>query len=190
VTIDLFHVIAVTAEKRLSSSPHPEESSLKRRRADYFNYFSDTAPSTLAQPSKFSKLQEDSAIRMFCNRPRTATSTPITLLHPIFGKFVDDCKDCLPTPDLACFALDLATEMCKFYKNEVDRAQAFRDLIWDQLEIKLDVTKVEGTEFSTDGHASPSIGSHVYVKNEIGSTAADPYLQSATHYHHHAKYSF
>jgi hypothetical protein len=81
-------------------------------------------------------------MRMFYNRPRTATvhkghlCSPITLLH---GQFVDDCKDCLPTPKLACFVLDLATEMCKFYKNEADRRQAFRDLICDPFEIKLTV---------------------------------------------------
>ena len=128
---------------------------------------------------------------MFCNRPRTANSTPITLLHPIFGQFVDDCKNCPLTPKLARFALELATEMCKFYKSEADRAQVFRDLICDRLEIKLKAVKVEGTEFTTDGHAS--VGFHIYVntecKNEIGSMPADPYLQSAIYYHHHAKYS-
>ena len=50
--------------------------------------------------------------------------------------------------------------------------------------------KVEGTEFSTDGHAY--VGFHIYVntkcKNEIGSTLADPCFQSAIYYHHHVKY--
>jgi hypothetical protein len=129
---------------------------------------------------------------MFCNRPWTANPTPITLLHPIFGQFVDDCKNCPLTPKLARFALELATEMCKFFKSEADRAQAFRDLIWERLSIKLNAAKVRGTEFNTDGYAS--VGSHVYVntecKNEIGSTPADPCLLSAIYYHHHAKYSF
>src|ERR1700691_2366568 len=147
-----------------SSSPHPEEPSLKKHRAEYFSDFPDTAPSTLAQPSEFSKIQKDSTIRMFCNRPRMATSTPITLLHPIFGQFIDDCKDCPLTPKLARFALELATEMCKFYKSEADRAQVFRDLICDRLEIKLKAAKVEGTEFTTDGHAS--VGFHVYVNTK------------------------
>jgi hypothetical protein len=50
---------------------------------------------------------------------------------------------------------------------------------------------VAGTGFKTDGHAS--VGFYVYVntecKNEIGSTAADPSLQSAIYYHHHTNYS-
>jgi hypothetical protein len=120
-----------------------------------------------------------------------ATSTAIALLHPIFGEFVDDCKDCLITPKLAFFALELATEMCRLYTNGADRAQVFRDLICNRLEIKLNATKVEGTELTTDGHAS--VGFHVYVntegKNEIGSTTADPYLRSAIHYHHNTRHS-
>ena len=128
---------------------------------------------------------------MFCNRPRTANSTPITLLHPVFGQFVADSKNHPLDPKIACFALELATEMCKFYKSKGERAQAFRDLILERLDIELKAAKVEGTEFSTDGHAF--VGFHVYVntecKNEIGSTLADPCLQSAIYYHHHAKYS-
>jgi len=92
---------------------------------------------------------------------------------------------------MAGFALKLATEMCKFHKSELEHAQAFRELIWDQLKIQLSAAKVAGTGFDTDGHAS--VGSYVYVnmecKNEIGSTPADPCLQSAIHYHHHTKYS-
>jgi len=128
---------------------------------------------------------------MFCNRPRTANSTPITLLHPVFGQFVADSKNHPLDPKIACFALELATEMCKFYKSKGERAQSFRDLILERLDIELKAAKVEGTEFSTDGHAF--VGFHVYVntecKNEFGSTLADPCLQSAIYYHHHAKYS-
>ena len=194
MTIDLcyaYAVISVTAGKRPPSSPHPEEPSLKRLRADYFIHFPSGAPSSLGKPFDFSKFQNNSAIRMFCNRPRTATSTPTTLLHPIFGQFVDGCKDCLPTPELACFALELATQMCKFYPNETARAQTFRDVVYERLGIKVNAASVEGTEFTTDGHAS--IGFHTYVntecKHEIGSTTADPYLQSVICYHHHIKYS-
>ena len=145
----------------------------------------------LAQPSEFSNIQNDPATRMFCNRPRTANSTPITLLHPIFGQFVDDCKNHPLDPKIARFVLDLATEMCKFYKSKGERAQAFRDLILERLGIELKAAKVEGTEFGTDGHAY--VGFHAYInaecQNEIGSTLADPCLQSAISYHHHTKYS-
>jgi hypothetical protein len=96
---------------------------------------------------------------MFCNRPRTANSTPITLLHPVFGQFVADSKNHPLDPEIACFALELATAMCKFYKSESERAQAFRDLILEQLGIELKAARVEGTEFSTDGHAF--VGFHV-----------------------------
>ena len=194
MTVDLFYaypVISAAAGKRPPSSPHPEEPSLKRLRVDYFNAFLSGAPSSLGQPAEFAKIQSNSDIRMFCNRPRTATSTPITLLYPIFGQFVDDCKNCLPTPELARLALELATKMCTFYPNEAARAQTFREFVYERLGIRLNAAKVEGTEFTTDGYAS--IGFHAYVntecKNEIGSTPADPYLQFAICYHYHAKYS-
>ena len=187
-----FSVISVTAGKRPLSSPHPEEPTLKLVRAGYFEKFPAGPPSTLGQPPEFSKIQDNSAVRMFCNRPRMFTSTPITLLHPIFGQFVDDCKNCHTTPELARFALDLATRMCAFYRNEASREQVFRELVYEGLGIKLNAAKVEGTDFTTDGHAS--IGFHTYIntecRNEIGSTAADPYLQSAIYYHYHAKNSF
>ena len=193
MTIDLFYayaVISVIAGKHPPSSPHPEEPSLKRHRKDYFNRFPSGSPSSLGHPKEFSKIQEKSDTRVFCNRPRTATSTPITLLHPIFGQFVDNCN-CLPTPESASCALDLATQMCSFYPNEAARAAAFRALVYDRLGIKLYAAKVEGTEFTTDGHAS--FGFHTYIntecKNEIGSTTSDPYLQSAIYYHYHAKHS-
>ncbi|KIM73510.1 hypothetical protein PILCRDRAFT_15165 [Piloderma croceum F 1598] len=80
---------------------------------------------------------------------------------------------------MACFSLELATEMCKFHESEADRALAFRDLIWGRLKIKLDAAKVAGTTFHTDGHTS--VGSHAYVntecKNEI-----DNMLNTLTHF--------
>lgn len=183
----------VITGKRRASSPHPEEPSLKLHRSNYFDKFPNIAPSTLAQPSQFSNIQKDPNTLMFCNRPRTANSTPITLLHPIFGKFVEDCKVHPLDPEMAKFTLELATDMCKFYQDEADFALAFRALIGERLKIKLEAARVPGTKFDTDGHAS--VGSHVYVyvntesKNKVGSTAADPSLRSAIYYHHHTKYS-
>ena len=187
-----FAVISVTVGKHLLSSPHPKEPTLKLVRAGYFKKFPTGLLSTLGQPPEFSKIQDNSAIRMFCNRPQMFTSTLIMLLHLIFGQFVDNCKNCHTTPELACFALDLATQMCAFYPNEASREQVFHELAYEGLGIKLNATKVEGTDFTTDGHAS--IGFHTYIntecKNEIGSMAADLYLQSAIYYHYHAKNSF
>lgn len=80
--------------------------------------------------------------------------------------------------------------MCKFHDKEADRSQVFRYLIWQRLRIKLNAAKVEGTGFETDGHASAGFYAYVNTecKNKIGSTLADPYLQSAIYYHHYTKY--
>jgi hypothetical protein len=124
---------------------------------------------------------------MFCNRPRSATSNPITLLHPIFGEFYDDSRISEPDSKISSFVLELATMMCDFYDDENKRTEAFRELIWNHLTIKLVAAKVTGTKFITDGHAS--VGFDVYINtkgmNEVGSTPADPALQSAVYYHHH-----
>jgi len=75
----------------------------------------------LAQPPEFSNIQNDSITRAFCNRPRVANPTPITLLHSTFGQFVDDCRDQPLDPKLAFFVPELVTEMCKFHQNEAVR---------------------------------------------------------------------
>jgi hypothetical protein len=144
----------------------------------------------VAQPAEFAKqVQAHENIQMFSNRPRSITSTPITLLHPVFGEFDDDTKNSQADPKISSFVLELATMMCEFHPDEGARTLAFRQLIWKHFEIKLEAAKVAGTGFTTDGHASH--GFYVYIstegKNEIGSTLADPAIQSAVYYHHHIR---
>ncbi|KAF8584767.1 hypothetical protein K439DRAFT_1345081 [Ramaria rubella] len=126
---------------------------------------------------------------MFCNRPEEAASTPITLLHPIFGQFVDDCKVDISNPKINLFVRELAKEMCKFYDEGRSRAQKFRDLIWNHFGIKLETADIPNTALATDGHAT--VGYYVYIRsegrNEACNTKADPALQTAIYYHHHIK---
>ena len=69
-----FAIISVTAGKCPLSSPHPKEPTLKLVRAGYFKKFPTGPLSTLRQPPKFLKIQDNSAVCMFCNHPQMFTS--------------------------------------------------------------------------------------------------------------------
>ena len=56
--------------------------------------FPAKAPSSQAAPSTFSNLQQNPKQKIVWSRPPAANATvPITLLHPLCHKFVDDCKN-------------------------------------------------------------------------------------------------
>jgi hypothetical protein len=159
------------------------------QRTAYYKNFPDEAPSAAAQPAKFRDIQADPKIQIFCNRPRSVTSNPITLLHPIFGKFDDDSKNFKADPEISSFVQALTVMMADFYDDEAQRALSFRKLIYDHFKIKLEAANVATTPYTTDGHVS--IGFHVYLnseaKNEAGSTPADSSIQSAICYHYHIR---
>jgi hypothetical protein len=91
----------------------PEEPSLKIQRT---NYYPSEAPPRVAQPAVFqTQVQLIPDIQMFSNRPCSATSTPITLLRPIFGEFDDDSKRSQENPKISSSVPELAEEICKFY---------------------------------------------------------------------------
>ena len=131
----------------------------------------------------FTRLQEDvkdDDPLFYCNRPSRTSSTPVTLLHPIFGEFVDDCEIYKPTEVDNAFVLDLSTNMSEIYDTEAESAKVFRDLLYQYYCIQLYPADVPGTSYRTDGHAS--IGPYCFLiteanaKNEIGSTGSDLYL--------------
>ena len=135
----------------------------------------------------FAKLQgnaKDGNPKFCCNRLSWASSTPVTLLHPIFGEFVDNCEIYKPTEVDNAFVLDLSTNMSEIYDTEAESAKVFRDLLYQYYCIQLYPADVLGTSYRTDGHAS--IGPYCFLitkaKNEIGSTGSDPYLQAALYY--------
>lgn len=182
-------LVAAPKEKHWIDSPLVDESLLKRQRKEYFERFPNMAPSMLGQPSQFFKLQQQPSLQIFCNRPHSVHSTPITLLHPTFGKFVDDCEHYYPDQETTAFVSSFTSMMCEFHRDERTRAQSVRELIWQHFQIKLEAAEVADTSFITDGHAS--VGFHVYLnvegKNELGSTADDSSIQSVIYGHHHVR---
>ncbi|KAG2055286.1 hypothetical protein BDR06DRAFT_934328 [Suillus hirtellus] len=117
-----------------------------------------------------------------CNRPRGAADpVPVTLLEPIFAQFVDDCQKRQPTDHDNNLVWRLSETMCDFYKDELARMNAFRDVL-RECGIALNASMVGATKFITDGHLMSSDGMFVEVilegKNEIGSDAAEPFVEA------------
>jgi len=95
------------------------------------------APSMLGQPSWLSKLQQQPGIQVYCNQPCSVHSIPITLLHPSFGKFINDCESHTPDEEMTAFVLAFASMMCDFHQDELTCTQIFCDLIWQHFWIEL-----------------------------------------------------
>jgi len=172
-----------------SSQPLDAQSALHKmqtHRQLYVDNFPKKAPSTLAVASEFAKLQGDKQYTIHWNRPPSAASSiPPTLLHPIFGKFIDDCDDHEPTVADNKLVWKLSTAMPEFFHDEDTRASEFRGILRDS-GIDTSATTIEGTKFKTDGDIQ-SRGCRlaiIEVKNEIGSKGAEPHAQSILYYFH------
>jgi hypothetical protein len=72
----------------------------------------------------------------------------VTLLHPIFGEFIDDCKH-QPTDRDNTLVLELSTAMSAFYTGEDGRARRIRE-IFANYGIHLVRTRIERTGYETD----------------------------------------
>jgi len=103
------------------------------------------APSSQAVPKKFAQEQNDDDRALYCNRPvSTRASIPVTLLHPIFGQFVDDCDTHIPTEEGNSLVLDLSQAMSDFYEDENARASKFREILIAH-DFDIAATTVDGT---------------------------------------------
>lgn len=156
-----------------------------RLRHDYLDQVDKKAPSATGQPKQFATMQANAKKAIHCNRPPGATDTiPVVLLHPVFGQFLDDIESREPTTaEVNHMALDLSNAMAMFYGDENDRATKIRKCLHDA-GITLVQTVIEGEGYKTDGDMQ--CNRHRYViaelKNEVGSTGAEPNAQVAAYY--------
>lgn len=153
-------------------------------------------PSANGVPSAFSKLQveardpnnsENPEFMTFCNRPVGASSVPIELLHRIFGKFYDDLQDGLPNEKDNALALHLYATLPNFFSSDVGnegRAHAVRTAFNDFYGWDVNAGAIDGHAYITDGHTMRNgyISVLFEAKNEIGSSTAEPFLQSSLYY--------
>jgi hypothetical protein len=155
--------------------------------------FVSRAPSEQAIPSQFIKLQSKAEEPFaYCNRPHSASSIPVTLLHPIFGRFIDDSHTYAPVKEDNAFVLELSAAMSDVFRNEAARRDEFIAILSRHYEIQLVAGEIGGTGYKTDGHclAGGYMDLVSEAKNELGSSAgAEPYFQGCLHYRASAKQS-
>jgi hypothetical protein len=123
--------------------------------------------------------------RIQCNRPSGLVSIPVVLLHPIFGQFVDNCRDHVATQEDHRLVHKLSGQMSNFLDRERDRQEAFINIMRENLGLQLSTGSVGDTSYSTDRHAM-TMNDNVYViseaKLELGCGTGDPAYQSASYY--------
>jgi len=158
----------------------------KKGRTDYVQNFPRKAPSSLAVSSIFQNLQANEKQRIHWNRPPSAAHLiPPTLLHPIIGKFVDDCHNHNPTTEDNALVFSLSEKMSGFFETEKDRVSTFQAVLKAN-GINISGTKIEHTNYTTDGDIQ--LHGHRYVifeaKNEMQSGNADVLSQAISYYTH------
>ncbi|KAF9231109.1 hypothetical protein BU15DRAFT_56568 [Melanogaster broomeanus] len=161
------------------------ERQVEAQRGMFLRKKQSKAPSSHGLHATFSGEQIKSELAIHCNRPPTAAeSIPPTLLHPAFGQFLDDCETHEITEKDNTFALELSVAMSAFYVDEAVRAQAVRNVFAKRGGIHFTRTKIEETNYMTDGDIS--LNGHRFAiaefKNEVGCTGAEPYAQASLYY--------
>jgi hypothetical protein len=98
---------------------------------------------------------------------------------------MDDCENLEPTPDNNALAMALSATMSGFFTDETARAFKFRDLL-QKHHIDLRATNINGTKYATDGDVQYKGFRYAIaeIKNEIGSSSADPHMQVLLYYIH------
>lgn len=106
--------------------------------------------SALGETSEFKKHQQSPAAFHFNRPPSAAATMPVTLNHPIFGQFSDDCKTHIPTKEDNDLAFALSSVMSELCDDEGARATAFRKVLY-QHGIVIQQAFLEGTKYHTNG---------------------------------------
>jgi hypothetical protein len=149
--------------------------------------FPKDAPSTLAEPSNYFQAQvrrlSSEPLWYFSRPPEAAALTPVTLLHPVFGTFLDECMTHVPTRSDNQLVLRLSHEMSQYYTNEERRMSAFRAIL-ESYGLVLEAATIPNTSYRTDGHLRLR-GRFVLLvegKNEFGAKGAEPIFQALSYY--------
>jgi len=176
----------------------PSESlqDIATQRTGYLNGLPSTIPSFSfsATVKEFRKFQNTPEYTNHCNRGsnEAVPPIPVTLLHPVFGQFLDDCKSLQTTAADNSFAREVGMKMSEVYAYEdtrdydEGRASVLRGLFrdWGLHFIPTTIEAHHGKKYFTDGDIS--LDGYRYaileVKNEVGSGSSDPYAQASLYY--------
>ncbi|KAI0788397.1 hypothetical protein C8Q74DRAFT_1257736 [Fomes fomentarius] len=157
----------------------------KEQRLWYFESTPPAAPSSQAQKSQFQKAQKTKGQRIYCGRPHQHT-TPPSLLDETLCQLRYNIQSIAPTPkDIQCYdALRLSA--CKLFAEEKYRREEFTDILTEAGVFPAHASRrfIGSTDFHDDGDIrAPCLGGRVIlyvqeIKNEIGTTKADPYVEA------------
>ena len=157
----------------------PEQLAQDRQR--FCNQRKPDAPSNGGNPQKFHDAQQKDT-HIPCNRPSGfSTTLPPTLLHPVFGKFIDDAENFIPTADDVKFLHAFVAVMRNIYDEEHKRKETVLKLLRKH---GIDAKPTMIGKYTTDGDLS--IGEFRLLiaefKNEVGSKGAEPFFQAILYY--------
>jgi hypothetical protein len=166
-----------------SAQPDPPQilpTSITLLREEYFRRHPPVDPSYAARHmAEF----QTSDPRVLPDRSVGLASIPVVLLHPIFGQFVDNCRDRVATPEDHKLVRILSSRMLESFRYETARRDAFISIMNENLGLQL--FAISGTlDYMAGRHAVTKNG-HVYMilpKNELGSGAGDSAFQTASYY--------
>ncbi|KAF7973810.1 hypothetical protein HWV62_14184 [Athelia sp. TMB] len=167
-------------------TPPLEQESAKRLRTEHNDRFPSAPPSQAGVEQYFKRLQEQwDGPFAYCNRPASASSIPVTLMHPIFAQFVADSRTYEPTPADNALVLELCMEMSATFHTQEDRRRIFTSVLQSHYEIDLIAGKLTGDGFSSDGHRVTNGFLDVCtVAAGAGSCGGvDPFLRGCVCYH-------
>jgi hypothetical protein len=140
------------------------------------------APSTSGLPRTFASDQSKTPPAFHFDRPPSNSPTiPITLLHPIFGQFQDDCASYTPTREDHVFALAFLLAMSEFYENEDERAARARKL-WKDYGVDMKPSKSGRNCTDGDIRWNDFVLAILEYKMELGSFGAEPLFQSGWYF--------
>src|SRR6266850_680346 len=160
--------------------------------------YGQLAPSDAAKASEFRRLQNDEKQRILNDRPhKDIQITPIALLYPPFGEFLDHIRnppmisDGVHLQKLEAAVDDFSFLMCQHYTDEEGRRKKvlkalnaiFECYLPSQL-IRIIPSPIYGYR-SSDGHADGPAGVLeviVEFKNELGIGNTDPEIQITAYY--------
>lgn len=120
------------------------------------------------------------------NRPEGTQDLPITLLHPVFGRFLDECDSISPMRPDYTLALELSEHMRKSPEVEPQRVDGFNKIINGYLDAPFALIPglIPGSQDPSDGHAI--VDNRLLIltaaKKEVGATGAEPLVQASYHY--------
>jgi len=106
---------------------------------------------------------------------------PITLMHPVFAEFVQNCQSDTLSDESCTFANVLRQKMLEDYESEEEMAPVARGLLGKYLDVKLLVTKPFGSETDGSYHVNNHLILNLEVKLQPGS-GCDPSMQNLAYF--------